>query len=399
MKKEANKMKALGIFKKKKKTEIDLPNLYPYKQRIIEAFERKKKTLENEKKLSKLKKKEEYNKLDAEELEKSLAKAVIYEQNMQEIDPNNNTLGGNKKKGASYYKELNKVLEAADIILEVLDARDPLSCRNRDLEAKILGMPGEKKIILVLNKIDLVPQHVAEKWHAYLKREFAVVLFKANTQNQNDHLGSNKMFNSSLGKKEELTEDILSSSKAVGADHLLQLIKNYSKTDGIKQAVTVGIIGYPNVGKSSVINSLKKSKATGVSSTPGFTKHLQEVYLDSKVRLLDCPGVVFSTDDEKLLVLRNIIKIDDIVDPIAPIDEILKRIEHNQLLIRYQIADFSNATEFLTNLALRRGKLQKAGIVDLEAAARIVLNDWNSGKIEYFLTPPTTSDNEMGIES
>jgi len=65
---------------------------------------------------------------------------------------------------------------------------------------------------------------------------------------------------------------LTSSSKGIGADKLLELIKNYSKNQGIKSSVTVGVIGYPNVGKSSVINSLKRSKACGVSSTPGHTK-------------------------------------------------------------------------------------------------------------------------------
>ena len=67
---------------------------------------------------------------------------------------------------------------------------------------------------------------------------------------------------------------MLSSNKSVGAENLLELIKNYSKNEGIKRAVTIGVIGYPNVGKSSVINSLKKSKAAAVSSVAGFTKSL-----------------------------------------------------------------------------------------------------------------------------
>lgn len=97
-------------------------------------------------------------------------------------------------------------------------------------------------------------RQVAERWLKYLRREFATVLFKANTQNQQSHLSSNSLYSNSLSSKEELVGELLQSSKALGADNLLQLIKNYSKTDGVKQAVTVGLIGYPNVGKSSVIN-------------------------------------------------------------------------------------------------------------------------------------------------
>ena len=85
---------------------------------------------------------------------------------------------------------------------------------------------------------------------------------------------------------------MLSSNKSVGAENLLELIKNYSKNEGIKRAVTIGVLGYPNVGKSSVINSLKKSKAAGVSSVAGFTKSLQTIKLDSQVKIIDSPGVI-----------------------------------------------------------------------------------------------------------
>jgi nuclear GTP-binding protein len=77
-----------------------------------------------------------------------------------------------------------------------------------------------------------------------------------------------------------LAQDMTSSAKAIGADKLSELIKNYSKHEVEKCSVTVGVIGHPNIGKSSVINSLKLSKACGVSSTPGFTKGLQEVIID-----------------------------------------------------------------------------------------------------------------------
>eukprot|EP00825_Cyclidium_porcatum_P051564 TRINITY_DN9532_c0_g1_i3.p2 TRINITY_DN9532_c0_g1~~TRINITY_DN9532_c0_g1_i3.p2 ORF type:complete len:145 (-),score=28.10 TRINITY_DN9532_c0_g1_i3:194-628(-) len=132
-----------------------------------------------------------------------------------------------------------------------------------------------------------------------MRREYATVLFKANTQQQSGHLSQNTLFKKSLKQREQIAEDMLSSNKAVGAENLLQLIKNYSKQDGVKQSVTVGVIGYPNVGKSSVINSLKRSKACGVSSQPGFTKHLQEIQIDNQVKVLDCPGVIFDDDNKK----------------------------------------------------------------------------------------------------
>lgn len=87
-------------------------------------------------------------------------------------------------------------------------------------------------------------------------------------------MANNSIYKKTLTQREDLADELTSSSKAVGADKLLELIKNYSRNEGIKTAVTVGVIGYPNVGKSSVINSLKRSKACGVSSTPGFTKGL-----------------------------------------------------------------------------------------------------------------------------
>lgn len=100
----------------------------------------------------------------------------------------------------------------------------------------------------------------------------------------------------------------------MGTSKLLELIKNYSKVDSQKTSVTVGVIGYPNVGKSSLINSLMKKKAVGVSANPGFTKHIQRVELDKQVTILDTPGVFFSNTDEITLLLRNTIKPEDVTD-------------------------------------------------------------------------------------
>jgi nuclear GTP-binding protein len=166
----------------------------------------------------------------------------------------------------------------------------------------------------------------------------------------------------------------MQSSECLGADLLIQLLKNYSRNLNLKTSLSVGIIGYPNVGKSSLINSLKRSKAVGVGATPGFTKTAQvssifvqtqlilnkEIHLDKHVKLIDCPGIVFSnssTDND--IILRNAVKVEQIPDPIEPVEIILKRCKVEQLTRIYNLANFSNVNEFLLQIAQKRGKLNK----------------------------------------
>ena len=191
-----------------------------------------------------------------------------------------------------------------------------------------------------------------------------------------------------MAKNPELAEKIIDTSKAVGPDKLMQLIKNYSKNDGMVTDVTVGVIGYPNVGKSSLINSMKKQRSAGVSANAGFTKSLQVVEIDSKVKIIDSPGVILTNEDEVTLVLRNQINASEVKDPVTPINEILKRVNKEEILIYYTIANFENPTQFLFNVCQSRGKYKKGGVVDIEAAARLVIEDWNSGRMNHYLPPP-----------
>ncbi len=99
-------------------------------------------------------------------------------------------------------------------------------------------------------------------------------MFKAGTQEQGCNLGQIDIYSKTLWENPELGQWLLDSSKALGGNKLVELIKNYSKKNGIKTKVTVGIVGYPNVGKSSIINSLIRRKGASVSSQPGHTKNL-----------------------------------------------------------------------------------------------------------------------------
>jgi nuclear GTP-binding protein len=303
----------------------------------------------------------------------------------------------------AFYRQLKAVMEKADIILEVLDARDPLACRAPAVEALALAMDPPKRIVLVLNKIDLVPAEVVQKWLVHLRKEFPAVAFKASTQQQRSHLAAPG--GSAVNQATE-HGDVVTGSGAAGADTLLQLLKNYSRSHDLKTSITVGVVGYPNVGKSSVINSMKRSKAVGVSSTPGFTKNLQEVSLDAKVTLIDCPGIIFDDnagaagdedDGGAGLLLRNCISVDAIDDPETAVDGILKRCAPDKLMSLYSIPAFETTNQFLTLVAGARGKVAKGGVADKIGAAKSVLQDWNSGKIPFFVLPPDDSDEDEGM--
>jgi nuclear GTP-binding protein len=160
----------------------------------------------------------------------------------------------------AYYKELRKVVEASDVLIEVLDARDPEGCRNKEIEDQALK--EGKKVILLVNKIDLVPPQNARMWQRYLRRELPTVLFKATTQTQSSNIATGAtLHKKSLMQNSEMVEKMTAQSLTVGAENLLNVLKNYARVQGhgsAKQLITVGVVGFPNVGKSSVINSLKR---------------------------------------------------------------------------------------------------------------------------------------------
>lgn len=130
----------------------------------------------------------------------------------------------------------------------------------------------------------------------------------------------------------EMVEKMTNASTAVGVDSLMNILKNYARIEGddkkMKQLITVGVIGFPNVGKSSLINSLKRSKAAATGNTPGVTKSMQEIQLDKNIVLIDSPGVVLTTTEQTdSLVLRSAIKVEDLVDPMRPVEALVKRID------------------------------------------------------------------------
>eukprot|EP00158_Paraphelidium_tribonemae_P004069 Partr_v1_DN26548_c1_g1_i1_m3761 putative guanine nucleotide binding protein-like 3 len=383
-----------------KKKDPGIPNLFPMKEKLLQDIERSKlRAMEDKKAQREARLKSTMAGMAAD----ATKRANSFDMDMaEEQSAHDSFIVGQYTDGAvqgtrdnsskAYYKEFRKVVENSDVILQVLDARDPMGCRARKVEEMILAAGGQKRIVLILNKIDLVPREVAEKWLKYLRNEFPTVAFKASTQQQRTHLGHSSV------KLEMSTEKSVKVSECLGADDLIKLLKNYCRNANIKTSITIGVIGFPNVGKSSVINSLKRSKVCGVGATPGQTKVAQVITLDKNIKLLDCPGIVFSmgsNEDSAEAVLRNCIKVELLEDPIAPVEAIIKRTSTDCLVKVYNVPAFRNTADFLISVAKQRGRLRKNGIADLEGAARSVIQDWNSGKIPYFTKPPAVMQGKI----
>jgi len=394
MKKEAKKLRMAG---RRPKKDVDIPNLWPWKEQMLrQKLQRMKDHDQEEERRKQIHRKQQIRKSRQNMLLKAIqADPSVSNLNDKSSDQSNIKEGTRNKKW--YRRELNKLIETADVLIEVLDARDPQSCRCEEIEQRVLSLKSDatnrnKRVILLLNKIDLIPTEVLRKWIQLLRREFPVIAFKSNTQNQKSNLSQNRM--------RHTNQDASVTSQAVGAEALLQLLKNYSRSLNLKKSITIGFIGYPNVGKSSVINSLKRTRAAGTSSTPGFTTSLQEIRLDANIKLIDCPGVLLNeSDDPTNLVLKNAVRVNE-VDGFSAVNSILERCPKESLMHAYMLPEYNSTEEFLFHVAKNRGKLKKGGVPDVEQAATLVLQDWNSGRIPFFVSPPEDSnDGEVRMVS
>uniref|UniRef100_A0A915K5W3 Nucleolar GTP-binding protein 2 n=1 Tax=Romanomermis culicivorax TaxID=13658 RepID=A0A915K5W3_ROMCU len=316
-------------------------------------------------------------KLQCEDLEpnlvtlQTLAKAAASESSTfteKFIDNHLGSKGGSRNefrdplydKGRSkrIWNELYKVLDSSDVVCQVVDARDPQGTRCLQVERFLRKEKPHKHLILILNKVDLVPTWITQKWIAVLSAEYPTVAFHAS-------------INNSFGK---------------GA--LINLLRQFGKLHNDKQQISIGFIGYPNVGKSSIINTLRKKKVCNVAPLAGETKVWQYVTLMRKIFLIDCPGIVYPSGDcDTALILKGVVRVENVKDPENHISAVLDRVKREYIIKTYQILDWLDVEDFLTKLAQRCGRLLKGGEPDLSTTAKMILNDFQRGRLPYFVPP------------
>uniref|UniRef100_UPI00358F36AA guanine nucleotide-binding protein-like 3 isoform X2 n=1 Tax=Myxine glutinosa TaxID=7769 RepID=UPI00358F36AA len=382
---------------KKRRKDPGVPNSAPFKEEILRTAEERKRKLEegkqqrkdarrkevkrqrlNKKKLSEEHKLNTQNKPLQSEQHKVLpgqdavqhsAKQVQKSKEQHKVLPCQNT---------SQYrvKELQKALMVADVVIEILDARDPAGCRCPDLEATVLEGSNPRPLLLLLNKIDLAPRASVQQWLNVLKKELPVLAYKSSTT----HL--------KLGKRKNIVCTEMPMSPPLGAGTLHKILSGFVAGQS-KGDIRVAFFGFPNVGKSSVVNSLMQKPVCASSPKPGITRCVQEVTLDKQLLLLDTPAIIAAHTSPLVSRALHSLNLPELeFDPVSQVEAIFPSFNKEELMLYYTLPTFANSNEFLQLLGQRWSQFVRAGQLDYKSTARSVLVKW-LGVLPYYTQPPT----------
>jgi nuclear GTP-binding protein len=247
-----------------------------------------------------------------------------------------------------------KVIDSSDVIIQVLDGRDPMGTRSKHIEDHLKKERKHKQLIFVLNKCDLIPTWATARWVKVLSRDFPTLAFHASITNP------------------------------FGKGALIQLLRQFARLHSDKKQISVGFIGYPNVGKSSIINTLRSKKVCNVAPIPGETKVWQYITLFKRIFLIDCPGVVYpSGDSEAEIVLKGVVRVENLTTPEDFIAPILDRTKKEYITATYGVRSWENPMDFLAQYAKQTGKLLRGAEPDTATVSKMILHDWQRGKIPY----------------
>ena len=249
----------------------------------------------------------------------------------------------------NFWKIVNKVIRAADVLLLVMDSRMPAMTRNEEIEARVSR--NGKELLYVLNKCDLAEKQDLEK----IKKELGNCVFVSTKK----HFGITK-----------LREAIMKTGKKV------------AKADG-RDKIIVGVLGYPNTGKSSVINFLRGSAAAKTSPYSGFTRGYQFVNAGNNILMIDTPGVIsYSNKDEVNNAIVGGKDFSKLKDPDLAAMELIKML-NGKIEEYYDVETGDDELDTLDNIAIKQKRLKKGGEPDTMLMARMVMKDWQQGRITF----------------
>lgn len=385
------------------------------------------------------------------------------------------------ERNLDFWRQLWRVIERSDIVVQIVDARNPLLFRCEDLECYVKEIDTAKENVILINKADLLTAEQRLAWASHFEKEGVKVIFwsalgetlhskdqensvaeEANrTESENSSSDENELPRRnwlSLGEESASDEDdseyedcqeeeedwqtcsedsspeeeedeegcaqdwkehcpvdsetqnrektenqgMNNCSQLVSKQELLELFKKLHTGKKVKDGqLTVGLVGYPNVGKSSTINTIMGNKKVSVSATPGHTKHFQTLYVEPGLCLCDCPGLVMpsfvSTKAE--MICNGILPIDQMRDHVPPVSLVCQNIPRRVLEATYGINIIKprededpcrppTSEELLTAYGCMRGFMTAHGQPDQPRSARYILKDYVRGKLLYCHPPP-----------
>jgi len=235
-----------------------------------------------------------------------------------------------------------------------------LGTRCRAVEKYLKEEAPHKHLVFILNKCDLVPTKVAATWVKLLSLEYPTLAFHASITN------------------------------SFGKGSLIALLRQFAVLHSDRKQISAGFIGYPNSGKSSIINTLRKKPVCKTAPIPGETKVWQYITLTRRIYLIDCPGVVppNGNDTPEDILLRGVVRVENVEYPAQYIQALLDRCERRHVERTYDIKGYKNWEDFLEILARKMGKLLKGGEADVDTVAKSVVNDFLRGRLPWFVAPP-----------
>jgi large subunit GTPase 1 len=343
------------------------------------------------------------------------------------------------------WRQLWRVIERSNLVVQIVDARHPIFYMSKDLQIYVKEVDPKKENLLLVNKADMLTLRQRKIWAEYLRgagiafKYFSASLAQQAAEDEDDGMDDEdesgpddvisqaerlsirqkgKQVAESSGSDQDSedeseeggagadNDDDNDDTRILTVDELEGVFLQYSPPDlDPNQKFTVGLVGYPNVGKSSTINALVGAKKVSVSATPGKTKHFQTLHLSERLLLCDCPGLVFPNfaTTQADLVTHGVLPIDECREYVGPAGLVAQRIPKTWLEAMYGMeirvkpieeggTGEATAHEILDAYARSKGMILKLGRANESKAARYILKDYVNGKLLWCHPPPDVED-------